>query len=209
MVAKDTAAQAGSEEEASGAASGTEGAPDTSKDSEEAARLLASFKEAGIADPKGALETIKKLREFERGNKLPAAVSKELEELRAKVKETEDAKKTDLEKLQGALSEAEAAKVTAEGRLQEATLHAAVAEEGRKANALYPGDLHKLIEPSEVEYDKAGEPKNLEKLIEALKASRPALFSTARQGSFDGGVRTSAGGPVDMNQLIRQKAARG
>jgi hypothetical protein len=196
-----TAATAGNDKGDKGSDKGSE------KVGEEASKLLDAFKEAGIEDPKGALDTIRKLRAFEKGDKLPEHVTKELDELRTKVQEAENAKLSEQEKLQNALSTSEAARADAERRVQEVSLRASVAEEGRKQGALYPGDLWKLVDASQIEYDKAGDPTNLTKVVEELKKVRPTDFSGGRPGSFDGGARQTAPGS-DMEGALRRAAGR-
>jgi hypothetical protein len=51
--------------------------------------------------------------------------------------------------------------------------------------------------------------KGIEKALADLLKRKPHLAKEAAPPSFDGGARTTAGAPTDMNTLIRQKAGLG
>jgi hypothetical protein len=173
-----------------------------------ALELAAKFKEAGVDDPAGALDTIKKLREFEKGTKLPREIEKELKDLREKVSNADAANKTDLEKLQEQIAESEAKRLEAEQKAQDSRVRAVVMEEARKAGAVAPETVYRLIDRAEMEFDAVGDPSNVPALIDALKKAHPHEFNS-RGGAFDGGVRRSPPAQPSMNDLIRQAAGRG
>ena len=172
-----------------------------------ALELAAKFKEAGVDDPSGALDTIKKLREFEKGTKLPREIEKELKELRDKVATADAASKTDLQKLQDQIAESETKRLEAEQKAQDSRVRTVVMEEARKAGAVAPETVYRLIDRAEMEFDAVGDPSNVPALIDALKKAHPHEFSS-RGGGFDGGVRRTSPAQPTMNDLIRQKAGR-
>jgi hypothetical protein len=174
---------------------------------DEGTKLLEAFKAAGIEDPGKALETIQKLRPFERGEVLPKKVQRELDDLRAKVKENEDAKLSEGERLSGRVAELEAELAKRDDSLKTLSLEREFGAAAAKAGALYPDDVSKLVDASKVERDDAGKPTNLDALVEELKASRPALFGRSAPPSFDGGARTPApGSGPGMEELLRGAA---
>jgi hypothetical protein len=172
-----------------------------------ALELAAKFKEAGVDDPAGALDTIKKLREFEKGTKLPREIEKELKDLRTKVAQTDAANKTDLEKLQEQIAESEQKRLEAEQEAQDSRVRAVVFEEARKAGAIAPETVYRLLDRAEMEFDAVGDPANVPALVDALKKAHPHEFSS-RGGGFDGGVRRTPPAQKTMNDLIREKAGR-
>lgn len=199
--ADDAGAAAG----ATPAGDGGDGA--TSSAGEEATKLLEAFKASGIEEPGKAMETIQKLRAFERGEQLPRKVSKQIEELQSKLKEFEDRDKSEGERLSGRVSELEAELAKREEALKGLTVERVFSAAAAKAGALYPDDTAKLVNLSKAEYDDDGQLKNAEALIEELKASRPALFGKGSAPSFDGGARTSApGAGPGMNDLLHAAA---
>ena len=173
---------------------------------DESAKLLAAFKEAGIENPAQALDTIRKLRPYEKGEKLPTPIAKELEELRGKVKTFEDAKLSDAEKSQARIAELEAENGSLKGNAQQIELRYMLATEATKAQALDAADMWRHIDANAVERDKSGAVTNLAALIEDLKKAKPYLFGAAKAGSFDGGARGTAPAGQNMNDLLRQAA---
>jgi len=171
--------------------------------------VVSKMREAGVEDPSSVLDLVGKLRAFEKGDKLPKQIEKELNELRAKVKDADAVGKSEAEKmaaelkdLQGKLDEAS---TQGRARVGKAALKAAAAAAG----AVYPDDIPRLIDAGDVEFDEDGEPRNADRLVELLKKSRPALFGERKPGSGDGGPR---GGPPNgkpgMEVLLRSAAGR-
>ena len=183
----------------------TEQTSEDAANADEGAKLMAAMKEAGIENPAQALETIRKLRPYEKGEKLPSAVARELEGLRAKVKEAEDAKLSDTQKAQARSAELEAQNADLTIKLKESVVRSQVASEAVKAGALDPGEMWRFVEAGSVEYTDKDEPANLEKLVGDLKTAKPYLFGTVRSGgSFDGGARGTVAPGKNMNDLMRE-----
>lgn len=153
-------------------------------------------------DPERAKATIENLRGFEKKAK---ELEKAIAERDRKLQEIEDGKLSEMEKLNRRLSELETEKITWERERQEHRVGGAVREAAAKAGAVYPDAVYKLLDSSTLEFDADGNPKNLEKVIEGLRGSYPAIFNGT--GSADGGARRPAK-TIDMNQMIRQAAGR-
>lgn len=109
--------------------------------------------------------------------------NKEAETLRLKLKEYEDRDKTDQQKLEERATAAERAAVDAASQL--ARYQVAV-EKG------LPAELAARLQGST--------PEELAKDADNLLS----IFGSAGAASFDGGARTPAGKPQDMNDLIRR-----
>jgi hypothetical protein len=118
------------------------------------------------------------------------AAAKQLGELQTRLKEYEDAQKSDLDKLTERATAAERQAATAQARL--------LRYEVAAAKKLPPGWAGRLQGTSKEELE-----ADADALLEQLGESQ------ARQTpGYDGGVRQTAR-PTDMNALIRQAAGRG
>lgn len=151
-------------------------------------------------DPDKAWQTIQNQRREER------RLKGETEKLGAKVKEFEDANKTEVEKLQ---SENEGLKKRIgelEGQISQAAISTQVAEIAKRLGAVYPEDIYALVS-GRLEI-KEGKATNIEDVVKDLAQSRPMLF----QGSnIDQNKNTSNGGNSgqSMSALIRRASGRG
>jgi molecular chaperone GrpE (heat shock protein) len=134
-----------------------------------------------------------------KANQEAATYRRELRATQAELKKLREASQTEQEK---ALAEAEqrgqAAALSKVGhRLARAELRAAAAgtvDADTLDGFLEYADLSKFL-------DDQGEP-NTKAIAEAVKR----LGGGTRQTNFDGGARSTAAKPADMNQLIRQQA---
>jgi hypothetical protein len=73
-----------------------------------------------------------------------------------------------------------------------------------------PSDAAAFLDPSDfVDDDGDVDTKKVEKALAELLKRKPHLAKEQAPPSFDGGARTTAGAPTDMNALIRQKAGLG
>lgn len=137
-----------------------------------------------------------------------AKVRKEAAEARTKLKALEDEKLSESEKLQNRVKELEEKEKQWERERTESRLRSQVAEAGRKAGAIDPDVLYRLVDPDDIVLDDSGKPKNLDALIKHLRDTRPYLFG--KPGSADGGAgrRTGATGAETMNDRIRRLAGR-
>lgn len=158
-------------------------------------------------DKDRAMELINKLRRYERGEKLPDQVQSELDSLRQKVKEHEDAQKTEAEKASERTAELERENATKDETIRELRVRVAFVSKAAEVGTKYPDKAFRLLDLSKVEFDKAGEPTNLGDLLDALKADVPELFQTTR-GSGDGGARPPTDAAPDMEKLLRMAARK-
>lgn len=188
-------------------ATGEPAAPATGGN-DEAVKLLEKFKEAGLENPAGALDLIKKLRDYEKGDKLPDHVAKELADLKKRAQELEDAKLSDTQRLQKEIDELKEKDAANEARAKKSTRDTAIVAAARTAGAIDPDAMPALISTDDLEFDKAGNPTNLKELLAKLKKDKPMWFGAGGPGSFDGGSRQPTDEPVDMNTAIRQAAGR-
>lgn len=192
---------------------GGAGGGDDQIDAEAAKAALAivdKMKAAGVEDPEGALDLISKLREFEKGTKLPKAVEKKIADLESQVKDADGASKSEAQKLADELEslkkQLEQTASTGQTRVAKAAIKAAAAAAG----AGRPDVVSRLIDPEDVDFDDDGEPTNVDKLVAQIKKSTPELFSVRKPGSGDGGPRGAAAGDKkpSMDDAFRAAAGR-
>jgi hypothetical protein len=149
----------------------------------------------GPAGEKALDEWKRRAREAEKAGRAQAA----------RLKEIEDRDKSELQK---ASERAEAA----EKRVAAVTDRAVRAEVRALAAATFadPSDAAAFLNPSDfVDNDGDVDTKAVEKALADLLKRKPHLGKEAAPPSFDGGARTTAAAPADMNALIRQKAGLG
>lgn len=120
-----------------------------------------------------------------------SSTQKQLEEMSARLKEYEDAKKSDLDKLTERATTAEQTAASATSRLLRYEVAAA-----KKLPSEWAARLQGSTQ-EELEAD-------ADQLLEALGTQQQR-----QTPSYDGGVRQVAPAPTDMNSLIRQAAGRG
>lgn len=149
----------------------------------------------GPAGEKALAEWKQRAKDAERASRAQAA----------RLKEIEDRDKSDLEKASERATAAEqraAAMVERTVRAEVRALAAATFADASDAAAfLNPKDF--------VDGDGDVDTKAVEKALADLLKRKPHLGKEAAPPSFDGGARTTAGAPTDMNALIRQKAGLG
>lgn len=155
----------------------------------------------------------------------PAAFSREYVEslrrenasyrTRAATAETEvqrfkTAQMTEQERAQEAAKQEKARADRLQSDLQLARLESHVAVNATKYGIADPRAVVRLLPATEIEFGDDGAPKNLDKVITAMKTEFPILFGQAR-GSSDGGAGRGAGAQPteDMNSMIRRASGRG
>lgn len=189
--------------QSAGGGSGSGNAPSV----EEANALLQKFKDAGVENPDGVLDLVKKLRDYEKGDKLPDHVAKELADLKSKAQAAEDAKLSETQRLQKRIEELEGKDKANEERAAKHVRDTAIVAAARTARAIDPEAMPALIDPSRLELNKAGEPTNLKDVFAELKKDKPVWFRDGKPGSFDGGARgRTPDGKVDMETALRSAA---
>lgn len=123
-------------------------------------------------DADRAQRTIDALRDEIKGLK---ATTKELDAARARLKEIDDASKSETERLASKASEAESKLTAAEQRAADLALQMTVERAARKLGFIDEDDAYRLIDRRAVELDDDGEPTNVEKLLTDLAKSKPHL----------------------------------
>lgn len=150
-------------------------------------------------DPDRAYSTIEAQRKAER------EALKRAEAAEKKLKEREDAERSDLEKAQARATELEEKLKSYEQRERESALRAQVAEVAKKIGAYYPEDVYVLVH-EDLEVGDDGKVRNADAVVKSLKQNRPALFQ--RQTADAGSGRNGNAGPSEFNQSIRSMFGR-
>lgn len=150
------------------------------------------FTDSGAADDdfdkERALHTIRTLREAEKQGKQAA---KERDALAARLKEIEDAEKTDLERAQARVAELEAKETGWETERRDTMLRLA-AHALKDELGVADVDLAlAALDRSAIEYTDAGEPSNLKEQLEQLLERKPIL--KAQQGNGGGAPNLNGG----------------
>lgn len=121
-----------------------------------------------------------------------AANRKGKAEAEAKVKEFEDREKTETQKLSDKISQLEKDLTSRDTQIQELRVRNAFMAEATKpeAGVRNPGAAFRHLDLSRVEYDDAGEPKNLGALVESLKGEVPEFFEPTSPGTVTQGAQS-------------------
>jgi uncharacterized protein (DUF885 family) len=151
-------------------------------------------------------------RAIDREREARRTAERERNELRARIKAIEEKDLPEAERVSRRLTEYEERNRELEQRLRDTSLRSAVVGTASRLGFADPDDAVRLVDRTSLEFDDAGEPKDVEKALKALLAAKPYLASTAVRpsGSADAGnAGTSAtDGTIDMNALIRRDAGR-
>lgn len=156
-------------------------------------------------DQERAMKTIRALREKEREGK---RVAKELAEIQGKLKEFEDAQKSELDKAKDAEKEARDKAKLATERVRNANLKAALYDKAQELGVVSPSLALKALDRKKIEWDDSDEPANLEPVLEALLDEEPALKATPRKKtpSTDAGGGVGGGEPPKLTAEQLQAA---
>jgi hypothetical protein len=142
---------------------------------------------------------------------------REAQSLRNRLKAFEDAKKaaddaklSDAERSAARQTELETENSDLKRQLREERTRNRIVGAAQRLGYADPSDAFRLIDHSTLEYDDAGEPRHVDKLLGDLLKTKPYLASAAARatGSVDGGVRSPSTGEPDINSLIRHAAGR-
>lgn len=146
-------------------------------------------------DKDRGMATIRKLREDLKAAK---AGSSELEELRKKVQEAEDAKLSDQDRLTKERDEAKRLADANAAELKNERTRSALERAAVKTGFVDPEDAFLRL-GSQVEYGEDGKPQNVDKLVEQLAKDKPYLLGQANPGPKPGTPTSPkpAGGATD------------
>lgn len=125
---------------------------------------------------------------------------------RTRLKAFEDKDKTESEKATERIAELERDLAEARTSIQANRLQTAAFSAARKLGFRNPDLAYRLVSVADVEFDDAGQPKNIERLLDGIAKADPYLVN----GTTDSGLgpRGSAAPSVDMNASIRRAAGR-
>lgn len=128
-----------------------------------------------------------------------------IEDLRRKAAEfdsLQESQKTETQKLADKITALEAEKSNWETERKRDRLQTATVREAARLGFRDPADAYRLLDDGSIEFDDAGQPTNVGKLLSGLLKDKPYLASV--NGSADGGQRgESPNGKADENTLIR------
>jgi len=164
------------------------------------------------ATPAGELgDAGKRALESERAQRKEAETK--LADLTKRIKDYEDRDKSESERTQEKLAELERERDDARKELEVTRLSIEVQAEAAKAGAKYPDAIVRLVNPADVDRDKDGKARNLDKLVASVRESYPDLFKgRAGRGDANGGTQNpDAGGSdagSDMSSRIRRASGR-
>lgn len=131
------------------------------------------------------------------------SLRKEAGTYRTRVKEFEDAQKTEAERQAEALKAAEERATQFEQRFRDANARTAVTDAATKAGAVAPSLIYRAVR-DDLQFDDDGNATNIAEVLDALKASEPQVFRAAG-GSGDGGQGGQGPQTLDLNAAIRQQ----
>lgn len=123
-------------------------------------------------DAARAQRTIDQLRDEVKAGK---STARELDAAKAKLKEIDDAGKSEIERATAKATEEEQKRTAAEDRARDLAIRLSVERAARKLNFIDEDDAYRLIDRKAVEMDDDGEPKNVDALLTALAKAKPHL----------------------------------
>ena len=130
--------------------------------------------------PEKLLNAVKATRtERDEAKRAAKAAEKERDALAARLKEIEDAERSDLEKAEAKIADFEAREKQWADERRLFTLRAAVQEWSEKLGIASPSLALKALDRDEIEYGEDGEPKNLGDVLAALLEREPVLKGQA------------------------------
>lgn len=149
-----------------------------------------------------ALATIAKLRNELKDAK---AGGKEVETLKAKLKEIEDAQLSESEKLKKDNEDLKASVTAAEQKSRDRVIRSEVRVLASELNFADPSDAHAFLDVSGIEFDDDGEPKGIKKLLEDLAKAKPYLLKPANGTTGVPGTPRANGQSQTRDELVNDK----
>lgn len=133
--------------------------------------------------------------------------AREHEAASQKLKQLEDAAKSDLERLQGERDELSTRVKDLEARYRDSVAESAFIDAATKANARSPRTLFRAYK-GDIDFDDDGVPTNVAALVKKLQKDEPELFRQ-ETGSANGGAKgEKAGDQSNITSLIRHASGR-
>lgn len=146
-------------------------------------------------------------RALESERKAAAKWKTEAETAQKALKTFQDAQLSESEKRDQRLAELEREKSTWDLERQDWQTRESVTHAALRLGYADPADAYSLIDRASLDFDDAGKPRNVDKLLQDLIAAKPYLAGASRPGgSFDGGPRGAAAAGNNMNDILRRAA---
>jgi hypothetical protein len=125
-------------------------------------------------------------RELAEARREAAKYRTDLKKAQDALKAADDAKLTEEEKKAARIAELEKTVAERETALRERTSYASVVDAAARLGAAKPAMIHRLI-AGDIEFDEAGEPKNVDALIRDFLKANPEFTSTVGRPTGDAG----------------------
>lgn len=114
---------------------------------------------------------------------------KEAEKALAALKDRDDADKSELQKALDRVKELEESSAKAEAAARRDAIDAAASRAAVKLNFVDPDDAQRFLDPAVIEFDDAGRPINVDKLLADVAKTKPHLIAKARTPDAGQGER--------------------
>lgn len=163
-------------------------------------------------DTTGGMTLEQALSALSEARKEAASHRTKLREAEGRIKTFEDEKLSEQEKKDKAAKEAADRADRAETELRKLRLEAGLERAAAKAGITDTEAALRLLDPSKLDLDDDGRPKNAEDVLKAMLKDRPWLSGAAaqtRRPSADAGAGRGQGGTTDMNAILRRAAGLG
>lgn len=118
----------------------------------------------------------------------------DLKAAKAELDKLQAASKTELERATDRAAESERRSLQLETALADAQLKSTVLSAAARKGLVDPDAAFRLLDRSQIVFDKAGDPTNLDTVLDDLLRAKPYLSGKPGNGSGEGGPRGGAGG---------------
>lgn len=149
-----------------------------------------------------ATETIRKLREQLKDQTM---LTKERDALKAKLDEIEASQLSESEKVTKERDALKASLDEAEKKSRDRVIRSEVRVLASELNFADPADAYVMLDLSAVEFDDAGEPKDLKPLLEKLAKDKPYLLKATDGKTAVPPTAKGGNGQLSRDELIEQK----
>jgi hypothetical protein len=159
--------------------------------------------DAGQSGDSDSQPDIEKIVSARLNQKLKSLNVKELERKASEYDKLQQANQSETERYQARIAELEKRDSDRETERQHDRVQTATVREAAKLGFRDPSDAYRLLDAASIDFDDAGQPTNVGKLLSGLLKDKPYLASV--NGSADGGQRGESGEGKKMNEneLIR------
>lgn len=150
--------------------------------------------QADSADNESGTEDVAQLRDaLAAANREAAKHRNELKKIRDAEKVAEEQKLPEADRQARRLQELETDNATLAQQLRAERTRSRVTAAAQRLGFIDPSDAYPMLDPNDIEFDEAGEPKHVDRLLGDVLRSKPHLARQARSnGSGEGGVRGTA-----------------